>query len=80
MPIVNNVGDSVTDAADNTKLAGRFVINTKTPLESLRDQMNNNVNTMFDQVYNNLTVTLGLQSVFDTETGVLKGLDCGVLG
>ena len=42
--------------------------------------MNNNVNTMFDQVYNNLTVTLGLQSVFDTETGVLKGLDCGVLG
>lgn len=37
MPIVNNIGDSVTDAADNTKLAGRFMINTKTPLESLRD-------------------------------------------
>jgi hypothetical protein len=42
--------------------------------------MNNDIKTLFTDVYNQLTVTHGLQSVFDTSTGALKGLDCGVLG
>jgi len=79
-PVTDNIGNSVDDAADSTKLAGRFVINTKTPVEALRTQMNNNVDPLFNYVYGNLTVTHGLQSVFNIDTGVLKGLDCGAIG
>lgn len=42
--------------------------------------MNSNVQPIFNEVYNNLTATHGLQSVFNIDTGVLKGMDCGVLG
>ena len=41
--------------------------------------MNNNVKPLFTQVYGNLTTTLSLDSVFNTETGVITGLDCRVL-
>ena len=34
--VVDNIGNSVDDAADITKLAGRFVTNAQTPINSLK--------------------------------------------
>ena len=42
--------------------------------------MNGAVKTLFTQVYNNLTATDGLLSIFDPSAGVLTGLDCRLLG
>ena len=42
--------------------------------------MTTNVKPLFTEVYNNLTTTLNLDSIFDPTTGVLTGLDCRLLG
>jgi hypothetical protein len=42
--------------------------------------MTSNVQALFNEVYNNLTTTLNLDSVFNPTTGVLTGLDCRLLG
>jgi hypothetical protein len=78
--VVDNIGNSVDDAADTTKLAGRFVTNAQTPVNNLKDEMNGAVKTLFTQVYNHLTQTDNLQSIFDPSLGVFTGLDCRLLG
>lgn len=45
--VVDKIGNSVDDASDTTKLAGRFVTNAKTPITSLKTSMNGNVKTLF---------------------------------
>jgi hypothetical protein len=77
--VVDNIGNTADDAAINTKLAGRFVINAQTPINSLTNEMNTNVKTLFTQVYNNLTITDGMQSIFDPSVGMISGLDCRLL-
>ena len=42
--------------------------------------MTGSVQPLFNEVYNNLTTTLSLDTVFNTDTGVIKGLDCRLLG
>lgn len=78
--VVDKIGNSDQDSADNTKLAGRYNSATKTPVETLRDDMNTNVKPLFQQVYGNLTSTLNLDSIFNIDTGVITGLDCRLLG
>ena len=41
--------------------------------------MNGNVKTLFTEVYNNLTQTNSLLSIFDPTVGVFTGLDCRLL-
>ncbi len=77
--VVDNIGNSADDSADVNKLAGRFATNAKTPITNLKNEMNGNVKTLFTQVYNNLTQTNNLLSIFDPSTGVLTGLDCRLL-
>lgn len=77
--VVDNIGNSVDDAANNAKLAGRFVLNAKTPINSLLNELNGDVKSLFTYVYNNLTTTNQLQSIFDPSAGVLTGLDCRLL-
>lgn len=77
--VVDNIGNTVDDASNNAKLAGRFVINAKTPINNLANEMNTNVKTLFTQVYNNLTQTQNLLSIFDPSAGLLTGLDCRLL-
>ena len=76
----DNIGNAAQDSADNTKLAGRYNSKTKTPVETLSTQMTTNVQPLFSEVYNNLTSTLSLDSVFNPSTGVFTGLDCRLLG
>ena len=41
--------------------------------------MTSNVQPLFNEVYGNLTTTLSLDTVFNYNTGVFKGLDCRLL-
>jgi hypothetical protein len=77
--VVDNIGNSVDDATDVAKLAGRFVTKAKTPINSLKSKMNGDIKTLFTEVYNNLTQTNNLLSIFDPATGVFTGLDCRLL-
>ena len=78
-PVVDKIGNTVDDGANTAKLAGRFKTNALTPINSLVTQLNGNVKTLFTQVYNGLTVTNNLQSIFDPSTGLITGLDCRLL-
>jgi hypothetical protein len=77
--VVDGIGNTADFPSDTTKLAGRFVTNAKTPINSLITQLNGNVKTLFNQVYNNLTQTNNLQSIFDPSIGMITGLDCRLL-
>jgi hypothetical protein len=77
--VVDNIGNTVDDAANNAKLAGRFVMKAKTPINNLAAELNGNVKTLFTQIYNNLTQTDNLQSIFDPSVGMITGLDCRLL-
>lgn len=77
--VVDNIGNTADDSSDTTKLAGRFGINAKTPINSLITELNGNVKTLFTQVYNNLTQTNNMQSIFDPSVGLITGLDCRLL-
>ena len=79
-PVVDAIGNTVDDATNTSRLAGRFSTNAKTPVVNLATEMNGAVKTLFTQVYSNLTTTNGLLSVFDPSAGVLTGLDCRLLG
>jgi len=77
--VVNDkVGNSAQDAADNTKLAGRFQTKTNSPLLTAKNYMTASVQPLFTQVYGNLTAA-SLDSVFNPTSGVLTGLDCRLL-
>jgi hypothetical protein len=76
--VINNIGNSAQDSTDSSKLAGRFQINTKTPLTNLNNYMTTTVQSLFTQAYGNLTAA-GLDSVFNPTSGLLTGLDCRVL-
>jgi len=78
-PVVDNIGNTVDDGTNTAKLAGRFKTSALTPINSLVAQLNGNVKTLFTQVYNGLTVTNGLGSIFDPSTGLITGLDCRLL-
>lgn len=41
--------------------------------------MNTNIHPLFTEVYGNITTTAGLGSIFDTEAGLITGLDCRLL-
>lgn len=77
--VVDNIGNTVDDSANNAKLAGKFIIKAKTPINSLITELNGNVKTLFNQVYNNLTQTDNLGSIFDPSAGMITGLDCRLL-
>lgn len=75
----DNIGDSAQDSGNTAKLAGRYNSNAKTPVEALSTTMTSSVQPVFNEVYGNLTTTLGLDSIFNADTGVLTGLDCRLL-
>jgi len=77
--IVQNIGNTVDDAANSVKISGRFVIKAKTPLITYSSYLNTNTKALFTEVYNNLTQTSNLNSIFDPPSGLLTGLDCRVL-
>lgn len=78
--IVNDkIGNNAVDNSDNTKLAGRFVSKTKTPVNDLKTHMNTNVKTLFQQTYGNISTTAALQSIFDPVSGLITGMDCRML-
>ena len=75
----DSIGNSQVDSANNAKLAGRFNSKAQTPSNTLRDYMNSDVSTLFTHVYDNLTQTENLGSIFDPTTGLFTGLDCRLL-
>ena len=77
--VVQNVGNTVDDVADSLKVAGRLVVKAKTPLTTYNNYLNSNTKGLFTEVYNNLTQTKNLNSIFDPSSGMLTGLDCRVL-
>lgn len=78
--IVNDkIGNTAQDSSDTTKLAGRFISTTSTPVQTLLSYMTTNVQPLFNQVYGNLTTTYGLNSIFNPKTGLITGFDCRVL-
>ncbi len=77
--VVQYIGNIVDDAGDSTKIAGRFVIKAKAPISTYTSYLNTNTKTLFTEVYNNLTQTKNLNSIFDPSSGLLTGLDCRVL-
>ncbi len=77
--VVDSIGNTVDDGTDTSKLAGRFKVNAKTPINNLITYLNTNVKPLFNQVYNNLTQTDNLQSIFDPSVGLITGLDCRLL-
>jgi hypothetical protein len=69
----------VDDAANSLKMAGRFVIKAKTPLSTYNSYLNTDTKPLFTEVYNNISQTNNLDSIFDSSSGLLTGLDCRVL-
>lgn len=77
--LVNTIGNTVDDSADSSKIAGRVIIKAKNPLSTYSSYLSTSVKPLFTEVYNNLTITKQLDSIFNPVTGVIKGLDCGLL-
>lgn len=77
--VVQNIGNTVDDAAEPLKVAGRLVSKAKTPLTTYNSYLDTNTKALFTEVYNNLTQTHSLNSIFDPSSGMLTGLDCRVL-
>ena len=67
------------DAANSAKIAGRVIIKAKTPLTTYTNYLSTSVKSLFTEFNNNLTITKQLDSIFNPITGVIKGLNCGLL-
>jgi len=79
IPVNSNIGNTAEDNADNSRLAGRFVSMAQTPINNLKTYMSSNVQSLFQNVYGNTTITQNLASIFDPVQGLITGLDCRLL-
>ena len=77
--VIDTIGNTFDDAADSSKMAGRVIIKARTPLTSYSNYLSTTTKSLFTDVYNNLTITKQLDSIFNPVTGVIKGLNCGLL-
>lgn len=74
--IVDNIGNTIDDASNPAKLAGRFIIKAKTPINTYTSYINTSLKQLFTEVYQNFTQISNLQSIFDPANGVFEGLNC----
>ncbi len=64
--IINTIGNSVDDASDPSKMAGRVITKAKDPFSTYSNYLSTTVKSLFSEIYNNLTVTKNLNSIFNS--------------